>query len=202
MMDEYLDERADGSLAAVPVTAGHSCRGFAEREILSVLNASCVPGQRLSPAQVHLPSAADPAAYESLLDELGGVDVFLLASGASDGHIAFNGPGSNLADRTRVVPLSEQTRRDNLVTFPSFGGQLDKVPAHGVTVGPATIVSASRSVVMLLHGADKGLAARRIVGADAYDPCWPATVVAECANPHILIDEAAWAAGKDLTWPL
>ncbi len=37
---------------------------------------------------------ADPAAYDRRIAAAGGIDLFLLASGASDGHVAFNPPGS------------------------------------------------------------------------------------------------------------
>jgi glucosamine-6-phosphate deaminase len=89
------------------------------------------------------------------------------------------------------VALPESTRRDNLATFPSFGGRLDRVPTHGVTVGVGTIRSLSHQAVLVLHGADKAAAAARITATDRYDQTWPATVVHACARPEIFVDEAA-----------
>ena len=81
-----------------------------------------------------MPDPADPEEYDKRIADVGGIDLFLLASGTSDGHVAFNPAGTPVGTRTRVVGLTEQTRRDNLTTFPTFGG-LDEVPLYGVTVG-------------------------------------------------------------------
>jgi glucosamine-6-phosphate deaminase len=90
-----------------------------------------------------------------------------------------------------VVPLPDSTRRDNLATFPSFGGELASVPSHGVTVGIATIRELSAEVAMVAHGADKRRAVSRLVAADHYDSAWPASVVADCRRPHLVVDRAA-----------
>ena len=87
------------------------------------------------------------------------------------------------------------TRRDNLVTFPSFGGDLDAVPSHGVSVGIATIRELSAEVVMIVHGADKAVAARRLAEAEHYQPDWPATVLADCRSPQLFVDRAALRPG-------
>ena len=98
--------------------------------------------------------------------------------------MAFNPPGTEAAARTRVVALPESTRRDNLATFPTFGGELDAVPRHGVTVGVATIRERSAEVVMIgaRRGQDRGGPAGCLT-ATAYDPDWPATVWVECRQP-------------------
>src|SRR3954471_19513220 len=126
MMDEYVP--------VPPATAHFSCRGFALREIAGPLG---IPEEN-----VWLPDPDDPPAFDERIAAAGGIDLFLLASGASDGHVAFLPPGSPLEGRTSVVELAETTRRDNLATFPAFPG-LDDVPRHGVTVGLATIASAA-----------------------------------------------------------
>jgi glucosamine-6-phosphate deaminase len=132
---------------------------------------------------------ADPSAYDQQIAEAGGIDFFVLASGAGDGHVAFNPPGSPRDSRTRVIALPEQTRRDNLQTSPSFGS-LENVPRHGVSVGIATI-AAAREAVMVLTGASKRLALQRVLAASGYDPSWPATVIHECVRRAIFADAAA-----------
>src|SRR5690349_18486544 len=47
--------------------------------------------------------------YERAIRDAGGVDLQILGIG-TDGHIAFNEPGSSLASRTRIKPLTMQTR--------------------------------------------------------------------------------------------
>ncbi|WP_203567491.1 6-phosphogluconolactonase [Aestuariimicrobium ganziense] len=191
MMDEYVTLDSDGTPGVVDEHLPHSCRGFALRDIVAVLNADLPDEHCIRVDNVVLPSPDDPSAYDRLLTDLGGIDVFLLASGASDGHVAFNVPGTPRDRRTHLVQLPESTRRDNLSTFPSFGGDLSAVPTHGITVGVATIAEQSRAAVMVAHGADKQLAVQRITAADHYDSDWPATIVTECRDPHFLVDQAS-----------
>jgi glucosamine-6-phosphate deaminase len=173
MMDEYVP--------VPPVDAHHSCRGFALREIAAPLG---VPEER-----VWLPDPAEPETYDERVEAAGGIDFFLLASGATDGHVAFLPPGSPLDGRTSVVELAESTRRDNLATFPDFGS-VDEVPAHGVSVGLGTITRA-RAVRLVLHGAQKRAAAERLLALGRFDPEWPASIVYACDDAAILLDEAA-----------
>jgi glucosamine-6-phosphate deaminase len=171
MMDEYL---VDGAWAT---TEPWSCHAFVRQQM------------NFGAGEVWFPDPADPGAYERRIADAGGIDLFLLASGASDGHVAFNSTGSRRDSRTRVVPLSEETRRDNLQTSPSFG-TLENVPRHGVTVGIATITSA-REAILALTGSSKRLTLQRILAARGYDPSWPATVIHECARREIFADAAA-----------
>lgn len=185
MMDDYLGPDMDH----VPEDAHYSCRRFARAEIQAVLNADLPPGARVPDAQVWFPDPKAPAAYDLRIAQAGGIDLFLLASGAGDGHVAFNPPGSPRSSRTRIVELARQTRADNLATFPDFTS-LDQVPTHGVTVGIDTIARA-RACAMILWGADKQTAYGHLAGATGYDPAWPATVWAECRDATIYTDTAA-----------
>jgi glucosamine-6-phosphate deaminase len=188
MMDEYL-VRDGAALAYAPAAAPWSCHHFAAVEIAGRLNAGLPPARRLREESVWFPDPRDPEAYDARIADAGGIDLFLLASGASDGHVAFNPPGSPRTSRTRIVELSEETRRDNLRTFPSFGS-LDAVPHHGVGVGIATIAAAKRAV-MVVWGAGKRLTLSRMLGASRYEPDWPATVIHECPIREILSDGEA-----------
>ncbi|HET6472827.1 MAG TPA: 6-phosphogluconolactonase [Pseudomonadales bacterium] len=189
MMDEYVEARGERWVYC-PADAHYSCRGFGDVAIRQVFNAAVSPAQRMPARNVHAPDPNAPDEYEALLERLGGIDVFLLASGATDGHVAFNPQGTALGATTRVVELSEHTRRDNLGTFPRFR-DLAEVPHHGVTVGPGTIVRHSRAAIMALLGSAKGTALRRISRSHAYDRDWPASVVVACTDAQIVADEAA-----------
>src|SRR5690606_32844684 len=111
-------------------------------------------------------------------------------SGASDGHVAFNPPGTPLDSRTRIVELAPSTRRDNLSTFPAFAS-LDEVPTHGVSVGLGTIARLSRRVVLVMHGSHKRHAATRLAQCSDFTPDWPASVIYRCSQPLVLLDRAA-----------
>lgn len=173
MMDEYVP--------APPASAHHSCRGFAMREICGPLG---IPDERL-----WVPSGDEASAFDERIRAAGGIDVFLLASGASDGHVAFLPPGSPPDGRTGVVRLAETTRRDNLATYPAFG-TVAEVPTHGVSVGLATIRDA-HALRLVLHGREKGAATARLLELAEFDPSWPASVVHEHADAAILVDSEA-----------
>lgn len=169
LMDEYL---VDGALA--PPTAHFSCRRFVDEHLLPHV------GDR----EVRVPDPDDPAAHDAIP-----IDVFLLASGATDGHVAFNPPGTPLDSPTRVVELAETTRRDNLSTFPAFAS-LDDVPRFGVSSGLRTI-TAARAAILLLLGGEKATSFRRVRDAGDFDPAWPASVIHRCRDPLVVVDAAA-----------
>ena len=188
MMDEYLVQDGNG-LSYAPSDQPWSCHHFARNEIAAPLNAGLPASHQLSEERVWFPNPRDPGAYDARVADAGGIDFFILASGASDGHVAFNSPGSERNTRTRIVELSESTRRDNLTTFPAFGS-IDSVPGHGVTVGVDTIIAA-KEAAMIVWGAGKRLTLARIQQAKRYEPEWPATVIHECGAPEILSDVEA-----------
>ena len=104
--------------------------------------------------------------------------------------MAFNPPGSPRDSASRLIPLAEQTRRDNLATFPAFAS-LDAVPTFGLSIGIASIARLSRAAAMIVWGAGKREAFRRITAATAYDPAWPATIIVECRDAELHADRQA-----------
>ena len=189
MMDDYLD--ADAAVPApVPVEAHNSCRRFAEQEIRLVINRRLQASQCVPRESVWFPDPLDPGAYDRRIADAGGVDVFIAASGASDGHVAFCGPGSDLHGASAIVELAPTTRADNVVTFPEFAWA-GEVPTHGVTVGLGTIRRCSRAVWLVLHGADKAESLRRVLATTGHDPAWPATFIHECTEAQIWSDASA-----------
>lgn len=130
-----------------------------------------------------LPAAC--AAYEAAIAAAGGVDLQILGIG-TDGHIAFNEPGSSLASRTRIKTLTRQTRQDN-ARF--FDGDADKVPTHCLTQGLGTIMDADH-LVLLATGRHKAEAVHQLVEGPI-SAMWPATVVQMHPHVTVLIDEAA-----------
>lgn len=189
MMDDYLDPD-ETTPTPVASTAHNSCRRFAERQIRQVLNQNLPIGKTIPSDSVWLPDALHPERYDARIDDAGGVDLFIVASGASDGHVAFCGPGADLDGQTAIVELARSTRADNVVTFPDFASA-DEVPTHGVSVGLGTIRRHSRAVLMVLHGSDKSESVCRLEAAIGYDPSWPATFIHECSNARIWTDESA-----------
>ncbi|MDA2962680.1 MAG: 6-phosphogluconolactonase [Actinomycetota bacterium] len=190
MMDEYVTEVEPDCFENVKIDAHFSCRKWAELELREALNSGLPIHKQIHPENVRCPDGAAPYKFESWIDQLGGIDLFILASGASDGHVAFNGPGEPRSSLTRIVRLAEKTRIDNLQTFPNFK-DISEVPRFGASVGISTIADKSKSSIIILLGAAKRKAFEVISQAKSYDPNWPATIISECPNAILVADQAA-----------
>jgi glucosamine-6-phosphate deaminase len=112
------------------------------------------------------------------------VDLQLLGLGAN-GHLGFNEPGSALDAPTRVVELSERTRRDNARFFDAP----ESVPRRAVTQGLGTITRAGR-LVLMVHGEHKATALRDALEGPVTTAC-PASVLQQHPDVHVLADAAA-----------
>lgn len=95
---------------------------------------------------------AECAAYDQKIKDAGGIDLFLGGVG-TDGHIAFNEPGSSLASRTRIKTLTTKT----IVANSRFFDTVDDVPKTAVTVGIGTILE-SKEILILVDGSHKARA--------------------------------------------
>lgn len=124
------------------------------------------------------------AQYEKMIREVGGIDLQVLGIG-SDGHIAFNEPGSSLGSRTRLKTLTEETVRDNA----RFFGGVEQVPSLAVTMGVGTILE-SRQCLLLATGPHKAKAVR-----DTIEGPVTAQVTASALQLHrdviVVLDEEA-----------
>jgi glucosamine-6-phosphate deaminase len=125
------------------------------------------------------------AMYEDAIHGAGRVDLQILGIG-TDGHIAFNEPGSSLASRTRIKTLTKQTRVDN-ARF--FGDDLDAVPTHCLTQGLGTIMEAGH-IVLVATGRAKAEAVHHLVEG-AVSAMWPATILQHHPHVSVLLDDAA-----------
>ena len=76
----------------------------------------------------------------------------------SDGHIAFNEPGSSLGSRTRLKTLTSETVRDNA----RFFDKPEEVPRLALTMGVGTILE-SRRCLLLACGKHKAEAIRATI---------------------------------------
>jgi glucosamine-6-phosphate deaminase len=134
-IDEYI---------GVPPTDERSFNYYLRQHFLSQVN--------VQPNNVHLlSSTADKTAcakYESEILAAGGIDL-LIAGVGTNGHIAFNEPGSLLDSRTRIVELAETTRANMQAVF-----RRSEMPTHAVTIGIATILEA-RQILVLATGHTK-----------------------------------------------
>ena len=128
---------------------------------------------------------AESERFEAEIDAVGGIDLQILGIG-TDGHIAFNEPGSLFDSRTRVERLTEQTRRDN-ARF--FGGDMSAVPEQCLTQGLGTIMAARR-IVLIARGEAKAAAVRQLVDGPVSE-LWPASILQCHPDVTVLVDPGA-----------
>ena len=170
----------------VGLPAGHeqSYRATIARELTDGLGIGPDRVNGPDPAPDGLPTAG--ARYETLIARAGGVDVQVLGIG-SDGHLAFNEPGSSLASRTRIKTLTAETQKDNA----RFFGSADLVPTHVLTQGLGTILDA-RHLVLIATGAGKAAAVAAAVEGPVSASC-PASALQLHPHVTVLLDPAAAA---------
>jgi len=137
-LDEYI-----GLEASHP----QSYRRFMNEQLFNHIN--------INLENTHVPDGLAPdvdahcAAYERMIAEAGGIDLQVLGIG-SNGHIAFNEPGSPIDSRTRRTDLTESTIRDNARLFE----RREDVPRFAITMGIGTILEARR-ILLLADGENK-----------------------------------------------
>lgn len=128
---------------------------------------------------------AECANYEKMIQEAGGVDLFMGGIGP-DGHIAFNEPGSSLNSRTRIKTLTTDTI---LANSRFFDNDINQVPKTALTVGVGTVMDA-KEVMIVCNGHNKARALQQAIEG-AVNQMW--TITALQMHPHgiIVCDEAA-----------
>lgn len=157
----------------------------------TVIDREFVQPTDIDPANVHGPDGlADDIAqacvdYERAIVDAGGVDLQIMGIG-TDGHIAFNEPGSSLGSRTRLKTLTRQTREDN-ARF--FDDDVASVPKHCLTQGVGTVMEA-RHLVLLAFGQSKAEAIHHMVEGPV-SAMWPATALQFHPHVTVVLDEAA-----------
>ena len=102
----------------------------------------------IMPSQCYFPDR-NTKAYEEKIRDLGGIDLCILGLG-TNGHIAFNEPGSAFDSRTRVMDLTEHTIVDNARFFDDVGD----VPMQAITMGLGTIMD-SKKIILMVSGDHK-----------------------------------------------
>jgi glucosamine-6-phosphate deaminase len=133
-------------------------------------------------------TTSDPAAearnYEKKIVAWGGIDLWLVGIG-SNGHIAFNEPGSSRNCRTRLVRLSDKTISDNSRLFEKKAD----VPTQALTAGIATIMEA-RKILLIATGEKKSAAINAALN-NPIGPNCPASFLRQHPNCTFVVDEAA-----------
>jgi glucosamine-6-phosphate deaminase len=115
--------------------------------------------------------------YEAEIRQASGIDVQLLGLG-TNGHIAFNEPGSLRDSRTRVVNLTAETIKNNQISV-----------TQAMTMGIATILE-SKEIVLLATGFSKADAIKYLINHHD-DPSCPVTFLKSHPRFTLVLDPAA-----------
>ncbi len=113
------------------------------------------------------------------------VDIQVLGIG-SDGHIAFNEPGTPFESLTHLMDLTEQTRSDNARFFEN---DINQVPTKAITMGLASIMRAKK-IIVIATGANKADAVYGMLKGPKTTDC-PASILQDHADVTVLLDKAA-----------
>ena len=113
------------------------------------------------------------------------VDIQVLGIG-SDGHIAFNEPGTPFTSETHLMKLTEQTRKDN-ARF--FDGDITQVPEEAITQGLASIMRAKK-IILIATGKNKAEAVAHMINGEKSEAC-PASILQDHPDVTVVLDQDA-----------
>lgn len=165
----------------LPPGSAARCDEAIHRDLLALLDE---PPGAVNTFDVQAPDLdADCRRYEAAVRD-DGLDLAILGLGGN-GHLGLNEPGSALTSTTRVVQLTEETRRNVAAYGP------DAAPSWGVTVGIDTLLDAD-GLWLLVTGSHKAPILSRTLSSDIGSDL-PATFLRTHPNVTVWADEAAAA---------
>jgi glucosamine-6-phosphate deaminase len=165
----------------LPPHSAARCDVTIRRDLIALLDK---PPRAFDAIDVQAPDLeAECHRYEAALrsDDL---DLAILGLGGN-GHLGLNEPGSGLTSTTRIVQLSEETRRNAETYGP------DAPPGWGITIGIDTLLAA-KVLWLLVTGSHKAEILSRTLHGDI-GPELPATFLRTHPNVTVWADEPASA---------
>lgn len=121
--------------------------------------------------------------YDEIILEKGGIDIQILGLG-SDGHIAFNEPGTSFDSLTHIETLTEQTIIDNSRFFES----VDLVPTKAITMGLKSITNAKK-IILIASGKNKEWAVNELINGNV-SIALPCSILKMHKDVTIYVDKA------------
>ncbi|QGZ97528.1 glucosamine-6-phosphate deaminase [Mycoplasma sp. NEAQ87857] len=122
--------------------------------------------------------------YEATIKKHNGIDFMILGIG-TNGHIAFNEPGSKMTDRTREVHLTNSTIKSNQIYF----NDISEVPKTAISMGIGTILEA-KQIILLANGVSKAQAIKDTIEGEITSLV-PASFLQTHKNVTLIIDQEA-----------
>lgn len=122
--------------------------------------------------------------YDEKIKKAGGIDIQLIGIG-TNGHIAFNEPGTPFDRRTHIAYLSDETIAANSKYFLT----MDDIPKRAVTMGIQSIMEA-KQVIMVAFGKSKAKAIRGMIEGPM-NTALPASILQIHSNMSVFLDQEA-----------
>lgn len=150
--------------------------------------------QLLDPLNIQSRTTFNSAATDTLtetqrmqdyLGEHGPVDIMILGLG-SNGHLAFNEPGSAFDSRARLVDLAQSTIESNARYW---GGDTNLVPHTGYTLGLGDIMKAKKVFLLVTGESKAGILDKAMNGAITESV--PASILQRHPNVTVIADKSA-----------
>ena len=127
--------------------------------------------------------------YDKMIEDAGGIDIQILGIG-SDGHIAFNEPGTSFDSLTHETELTEQTIKDNSRLF----NDISEVPTRAITMGLKSIMNA-RKIVLIATGKNKAKAVYGLIKGPITEEM-PCSILQKHPDCTVYVDEDAYSLVK------
>ncbi|MBR1927139.1 MAG: glucosamine-6-phosphate deaminase [Bacteroidales bacterium] len=142
----------------------------------------------IKPENIHIPDGTVPenrvSDYCVEFDKIAnGLDLLVIGVGEG-GQVGFNEAGTSEKSRTRVVPLSYQSRKTQAR---NFNGDMSVTPRSAITMGIGTMMSSHR-IILMAWGEDKAGVVRAIVEGNI-EPACPASYLQKHDNISFYTDE-------------
>lgn len=131
------------------------------------------------------PSIDNYQNYDQQIAQAGGIDFQVLGIG-SNGHIAFNEPGTDFDSLTHVVKLANSTIKDN-ARF--FNNKVELVPTQAISMGLKSIMNA-KQIVLIATGQNKAKAIKQLIEGNA-NTNLPASILKSHPDVIIYLDKEA-----------
>ena len=130
----------------------------------------------------YFPTEKNYNQYDLMIKNSGGIDIQILGIG-TNGHIAFNEPGSSRYSATRIVDLTENTITDNS----RFFDNIEDVPTQAYTMGLSSIMSAEKIYLVAVGKHKKEILEEAVHGEITEDI--PASFLQEHPNCEVYYSE-------------
>lgn len=172
-LDEYVGLAGDDP---------NSYRYFMNEKLFKHVDIS--PDKTFVPNGVAQDLEAECENYEQFIQDVGGIDLQVLGLG-TNGHIAFNEPGTSFDSRTSVVDLTQETLEANRRFFNS----IDEVPTQALSMGIGSIIEA-KEIILLASGEAKAEALAEVINGKVTEDL-PGSILQKHDHVTIIADEAA-----------